>query len=338
MIDFPEKIKKCAIVCQNSDCYYLFAEQLAQSINALGVEAKSFLSKGYLDVDEIKKYDPECVIVICPIDGPIPYKKKGVIWIAIQTEPLYFEGNGPMMFGIRNNERLKIYLNCYDIVFDYMPSNIAFIKKHCPHITVKSFPFPLFTGVTVCDDINCNTDYAYDICFIGVMSARREKILAFLEKKYSINYIHQNIWGKEKVKEIRSSRICLNIHREEGCYSEICRMLDLALNKAFIMSDYVDGGTLFENGEDYVQFTLYDLTQKIDYYLEHEEERRRISENAYAKAHKYSMEDNALAIISAASVAKYQKGTQIRQSKEIRKMKIKYGCVRIKRSVIRFLS
>ena len=44
----------------------------------------------------------------------------------------------------------------------------------------------------------------------------------------------------------------------------------------------------FENGKDLVYFTdKNDLLRKIDYYLEHEDERREIALNGMNKVHKF---------------------------------------------------
>lgn len=105
-----------------------------------------------------------------------------------------------------------------------------------------------------------------------------------LRSRYSNVYVGEI----EKAKAFNGAKIVLNtIH-----YGEItgvnCRLFEAAGCGAFQIADSKPGLTeFFEPGREIVTFhTREDLKDKVDYYLTHAEERRKIADRAYARSHR----------------------------------------------------
>lgn len=155
----------------------------------------------------------------------------------------------------------------------------------------------------------------YDISFVGGMIEKRKKILGkiiseFPNKKYGI-------WGKAwtwynpflqyeyKIKRRKlgkrinnykikpnqvnrvynDSKICLNIHHTQNKKGLNPRTFEILGAGGFQLVDYKEKlEEIFELGEELVAYTdKNDLLKKIDYYLDNEDERRKIAKKGHKK-------------------------------------------------------
>lgn len=102
----------------------------------------------------------------------------------------------------------------------------------------------------------------------------------------------------------RSSKINLNISLRSIVSGIPLRCIDIMAAGGFLLSNYQpELEELFTDGEDMVMYTsMDDLKDKAGYYLEHDEERRRIALNGWKKVHeKFGMEDALRKILEMTS-------------------------------------
>ncbi|MDR6225278.1 CgeB family protein [Desmospora profundinema] len=192
------------------------------------------------------------------------------------------------------------------------------LKKTCLHL-------PLAVNPNLYHPFKVPKEYQYDICFIGSALPIRlkyfDELTPFLLKKNFIiigqwweqlkNYnklkphiINRTIPPSEVAKYYNGAKIVLNIHRTPNdinqnhlnipAYTPNNRTFDIAACRAFqLISRRRDLKKFYELDEEIISFKrLRDLKQKIEYYLDHDEERNRIASQAYErtmKDHTYSV-------------------------------------------------
>ena len=137
----------------------------------------------------------------------------------------------------------------------------------------------------------------------AVTLKERSNMIKCISKKYNLNvYTHSNIKKFKKVinkgavdyyKEMplvfRLSKINLNMTLRSIQTGIPLRAWDIMGAGGFLLTNYqADFLKHFEPGVDFDYFIdEEDMMRKIDYYLEHEEERRKIAKNGYEKVKKY---------------------------------------------------
>ena len=147
----------------------------------------------------------------------------------------------------------------------------------------------------------------YDIVFIGRLDTgsneHRIKILNFLIKegvnikiwtwllsnkfinKYTLlnNHVVGSAYGKEMVKILSQSKIALNIHDPSVPYGGNMRLFEIPATKSLQIADKCPQDW-FKDGDEIVLYkNNQDLLQKINYFIDNDEERERIAKNGYEK-------------------------------------------------------
>ncbi|MCR4656716.1 MAG: glycosyltransferase, partial [Lachnospiraceae bacterium] len=105
----------------------------------------------------------------------------------------------------------------------------------------------------------------------------------------------------EMPKIFNLSRINLNITIRPIETGLPLRIFDIMGCKGFVLSNYQDEiGSLFNIGEDIEVYSDYEeLVSKCAYYLEHEDERKRIAENGYKKvSENYTYENRIMTMFN----------------------------------------
>lgn len=131
----------------------------------------------------------------------------------------------------------------------------------------------------------------------------RSSMLKSISQKFNLNvYTHSNIKRFKKVKNkgsvdyynemplvFRLSKINLNMTLRSIQTGIPLRAWDIMGAGGFLLTNYqADFLKHFEPGVDFDYFLdEEDMLRKIDYYLEHEEERKKIAKNGYEKVKKY---------------------------------------------------
>ena len=137
----------------------------------------------------------------------------------------------------------------------------------------------------------------------AVTLKERSNMIKRISQKYKLNvYTHSNISKFKKVinkgsvdyyKEMplvfRLSKINLNLTLRSIQTGIPLRAWDIMGSGGFLLTNYqADFLKHFEPGVDFDYFLDEDdMMRKIDYYLEHEEERQKIAKNGYEKVKKY---------------------------------------------------
>ena len=265
---------KFALVSKSA-CFVVQRDFLLGKLREAGFEAEAFKT-----FEDFETYNPDCVVVFQPMAFPVP-KDKSKIWIAFQEEQLYTKETGGEIFSKTHLKALKPYLKRYQAFFDFSEENINLLRGKTK---ARVEMFGTFAQPQENHDVDpAPSEPEYDILFIGNMPGvdeRRKAIIEYLSGRYKVHPVAFDLWGEKKVKAIKNSKICLNIHFEEARFEEQGRLLDYAENHAFILSEPMYN-SVFEDGKDYVSFYLSDLDKKIDYYLSRDDERKRIADNAY---------------------------------------------------------
>jgi spore maturation protein CgeB len=156
--------------------------------------------------------------------------------------------------------------------------------------------------------INKNKDNkCYDIIFIGNLDSRAYeyrlellnflisrgidiKIWTYMQDKESLenyplvkNNIQGSAYGKDMIHILSQSKIVLNLHSPSVPSGGNMRLFEIPLTKSLQIADRCPS-EWFADGIDIVLFTdKYDLLNKVNYYLIHEEERTNISNNGHKR-------------------------------------------------------
>ncbi len=124
-----------------------------------------------------------------------------------------------------------------------------------------------------------------DILFLGTFNERRIRYFNELKKLNKNLVFRQGVYGDEKLKLISRAKIVLNINFYETGIFEWTRIYQLLINKKFIItedSNDMDEYKDLNSGLIISAFgNVYDTVSKIDYYLDHPQERYEIAERGH---------------------------------------------------------
>ena len=98
----------------------------------------------------------------------------------------------------------------------------------------------------------------------------------------------------EYYKNIKKSKICLNLHREDIFDIGNIRSFEIPGNKGFLLTDKSEElKNYFEYGKHYIGFLGYnDCLDKINYFLKYDKEREDISKQGQIHCLKYHTFEN----------------------------------------------
>jgi len=156
--------------------------------------------------------------------------------------------------------------------------------------------------------------YGSDVAFVGEVSEGRKKILESITNHQLKIWSRREIsslengrvafkpleeshplfraftgcaaWDEEMVKVYNASKIVLNLHSQGGTSTNM-RSFEITGSGGFLLADRRQHlEELFLLGEEYDHFeSLEQLNEKISFYLTHENERQKIAERGFQKAH-----------------------------------------------------
>lgn len=123
-----------------------------------------------------------------------------------------------------------------------------------------------------------------DVLFIGSLTKRRVAILEYLGKHVSVQAI--SAFGGEMVELIAKSKIVLNLHAADFLDTET-RVYESLGCGAFLISERLSQESPFDDSHLVQCDSTEELLRAIEYYLDHEDERERISCSGhdFAKSH-----------------------------------------------------
>jgi Glycosyl transferases group 1 len=162
----------------------------------------------------------------------------------------------------------------FDYVFHYDASSLPLFKLDRLYLSGQ-FAFPVATSIYRPVDRIKN----WDLFFIGRSTNHRENHFGFLKHHYDFLHICHGVWGEPLVDYLSAAKICLNVHAENEVSWEPRMQMMLACG-AFVISEKITPNSYLRSGIDYIEISsIADLHEKVAYYLVHEDERIKISEN-----------------------------------------------------------
>jgi spore maturation protein CgeB len=199
----------------------------------------------------------------------------------------------------------------YDYFFTNDPDSVPLhLHAGSKNVFFLSFGYDPKTHKSMFLDKKEKKIYGSDLCFSGTITENRFKILQTLAdydikiwslpkiqqgKNYQFKYFPVDgnhpiynrftgraLWGNEMVKAYNASKIILNIHSHAV---PTMREFEVTGCGAFLLTDpakWLD--SFFTAGREIQLFQdISDLKNKIDYYLSHSEERKKIAERGYQR-------------------------------------------------------
>jgi hypothetical protein len=121
----------------------------------------------------------------------------------------------------------------------------------------------------------------------GLLGERRFRVLNRITKDLARRGVAVQHWfelhGEERTEVLNRTKILLNLLKSSQDFTGH-RLLLGAANKALVASEPMVDSEPLQPGRHMIQAPVAELADRIVYYLEHEDERRRITEAAYELA------------------------------------------------------
>ncbi|SFU68984.1 glycosyltransferase family protein [Nitrosospira multiformis] len=202
--------------------------------------------------------------------------------VALSSEPFPRYINGKLNYTIDSIIRYLSFRTIrqlpYDYVFHYDESSLKFIREDGLSLS-GVFVFPVATKTYIPKPINPN----WDFFFIGRSTLHREEYFGPLKHHFHFLHICHGINGRALVDYINQSKICMNVHAEAEISWEP-RVQMLLSCGAFVISEKITPNKLLRPGVDYIEIASPgEAYEASEYFLNHEEERKKISHSARAR-------------------------------------------------------
>jgi spore maturation protein CgeB len=267
---------------------------------------------------KVKKTSPDLVF-IAKADN-ITHKSLYFIKSKFKQYLVNFYPDNPFCFWNGNsNSNILMSFPIYDSILIWSKMLVSTIESAgCRNVIY--FPF-VYDNDVFSQEIKIidedHDKYKSDVCFVGTWEKDREIWLEDLckampqldlaiwgndwDSNLAKNSILRNklkghaVYGVKMIKAFRLSKIVLNFIRRQNMTSHNMRTLEVPASKAFLLTERTveQAEELFSEGESVACFiSLDELVEKIDYYLNHNEERDKISKNSWEVVKKYELRKN----------------------------------------------
>lgn len=200
--------------------------------------------------------------------------------------------------------------SCFDIGLSYAPVYLDLMKKHGIS-NVEHMDFSFDPDIKKRLDL-MNPEKQNDICFVGrygKMFKHRNKLLYDVYRKFKdnntiayhllterrfgglvpqlpwkmLNVVNKPVFLNELLEVFAKSKIVINCHSDiAGQYKGNMRVFEALGSGSFMLSDKGVYPEFLKDGKDFVSYeNTNDLLDKIEYYLENENEREEIARHGY---------------------------------------------------------
>jgi hypothetical protein len=177
---------------------------------------------------QVNVFDPSAVNIILGyhlLEDPAVLRAQPCIIYQLESLP-----DQPQGWLQLDGRRLAL-LRAAREVWDYSPENIAFLRAN-GLVGVRLLPFgfheKLQTVVKASPDI--------DVCFYGVVNARRKAVLDALATKSRTKAVF-GVYGERRDQYVGRSKIILNLHQYPAQLMEQARVSYLLNNRCFVVSE-----------------------------------------------------------------------------------------------------
>ncbi len=200
--------------------------------------------------------------------------------IALSSEPFPRIVDGRIEYTEDSIKRYQAFnlirAKIFDYVFHYDQASLPIMERDGLCLSGE-FPFPVATSTYTRKEV----EKRWDLFFIGRSTPHREMIFTSLKHHFNFLHICHGIWGPELVDYIGASKVCLNVHAEPEVSWEPRVQMMLAAG-AFVISERLTPNHYLRPGIDYVEVAepakMFSL---VRHYMEHPEERDRISRSGF---------------------------------------------------------
>jgi GR25 family glycosyltransferase involved in LPS biosynthesis len=156
-----------------------------------------------------------------------------------------------------------------------------------PEYKKKIFYFPIpIINITY---ENVNTNYKYDILFVGAPNNRRNKIIRELKKKYKVLFLAKT-FNNDLYDLMDQTKIILNLHYYKNAILETTRLNEALFNNKLIISELPDeldivNKNFYENNIIFIDEIKDDLSNinnlfdKVNFYLDNNNYNKALSKN-----------------------------------------------------------
>lgn len=207
--------------------------------------------------------------------------------------------SGAKLIGFQNSPSFpKERIDPYDLIVSDNP----LISEQFNAKGVGTTKFKLCFDSSI-QQFNCNDARVYDVAFVGNVSAgtfeNRLEWLDYLSRNCANlkiwtaggkradfpdtlnSKIQGSVWGREMLNVLGSSKIVINKHVDAQPFAHNLRLYEATGCGAMLLTDALPGiEDIFEVGKEVVTYdSKEDCLEKIDYYLDNEDERLRIASN-----------------------------------------------------------
>jgi len=150
--------------------------------------------------------------------------------VGIQTEQFY-DAYGLKLWGSLPENHLKAACLKFDVILDFSEFNKPAYKNFDKYNRVVFGPY-IFPSKKIIH----KKENASEVHFVGALNERRQKIISDISKLYTIKVI-KNEFGEKLNKTLSGSAGILNIHFQNGVYTEWPRILLAYANGKILISE-----------------------------------------------------------------------------------------------------
>ncbi len=243
---------------------------------------------------EVRDYKPDLLFLYLHDTSYMHYFIERIRRLGVKI--ITWRGLNPQILGLG----VKKLLKKVDCVFTYDPSYLAYYN----HLDVmRTEIIPLGCDVSYYEKIKSDEDSkkesGVDVCFIGLFDEYRERYLKSLTDfdlgiwSWNINDFDTPLkefnrgvaYGEKMIEIYKSSKIVLNIHREFEVSGGNYRLFEIPASGAFqLVDEKKDIGDYFKVGKEIITFRdENDLRKKVEYYLNHPDEREEIAKAGFER-------------------------------------------------------
>jgi glycosyltransferase involved in cell wall biosynthesis len=210
----------------------------------------------------------------------------------------------------------------FDLVYIAEKEFLGSFQQAVGHDQIYWLPLCISTEVFR----SLNLPRIYEVGFVGNIvrahrRTRRTRQLQLISERFKTNDFFRNYSQHEASQIYNQSRIVFNTSISGGV---TLRILEGAACGAMVLTDTRAEamGDLFEIGRDLVTFADdNDLSEKIAYYLTHEQEREQIAEAGRQRVHSHhTYKHRAQSIIEAVTASSFKQAAPLRQANQEERM------------------
>ncbi|MEQ8925271.1 MAG: glycosyltransferase [Fulvivirga sp.] len=308
--------------------------ELVNELNYISLNGKSFQSKFFnklIRYPQIKDFNEQIIEKAKQVKPDIIFIYKGAFIFPETLKTLKMEGHllinfYPDVSLFTHGSYIPKCIPLYDHIFTTKSFAIRDLKNKFNYENVTFIPHGYDPSLHNIDKLQKQSLFSCDVSFIGTWSPKKERILSHIA-----NYIpelNMKIWGNQwqkcttsslasaiqgvalfgdqYVEAIQHSKINLGILSEvrKGASSGdliTSRTFHIPASGGFMLHEKTDEVLLyFKEGLEFVSYVdIYDLIDKIIYYLKQSEERELVAKMGLKRAQNdHSLDQRALEIIN----------------------------------------